>query len=77
MLSRVPCSVSDDLYRVLSLSLAMSVRTGGRVRCHGGALSHLWRRARRQSELPDAGDVDAARAASGFALVRLERHPDR
>ena len=67
-----PVRVSDDLYRVLSLSLAMSSRTGGAFDVTVGPLSHLWRRARRQSELPDAGDVDAARAVSGSALVHLD-----
>ena len=64
--------VSDDLYRVLSLSLAMSSRTGGAFDVTVGPLSHVWRRARRQSELPDAREVDAARAASGSALVQLD-----
>lgn len=64
--------VSDDLYRVLSLSLAMSSRTGGAFDATVGPLSHLWRRARRQSELPQPADIEAARAASGAALVHLD-----
>jgi thiamine biosynthesis lipoprotein len=64
--------VSDDLYRVLSLSLAMSNRTGGAFDATVGPLSHLWRRARRQSELPHRVDIEAARAVSGPALVHLD-----
>jgi FAD:protein FMN transferase len=64
--------VSDDLYRVLSLSLAMSSRTGGAFDATIGPLSHLWRRVRRQAELPHPADVDAARAVSGSALVHID-----
>jgi FAD:protein FMN transferase len=64
--------VSDDLYRVLSVSQAMSRRTGGAFDATVGPLSHLWRRARRQSELPQRSDIEAARAASGSALVHLD-----
>jgi thiamine biosynthesis lipoprotein len=64
--------VSTDLYRVLSLAQAMSVRTGGAFDVTIGPLSRLWRRARRQSELPDPREVDAARSVSGFELVRLD-----
>jgi FAD:protein FMN transferase len=64
--------VSDDLYRVLSLSLAMSRRTGGAFDATVGPLAHLWRRARRQSELPQLSDIEVARAASGSALVHLD-----
>jgi thiamine biosynthesis lipoprotein len=64
--------VSADLYRVLVLAQAMSVRTGGAFDVTVGALSHLWRRARRQSELPDEREVDAARQVSGFQMVRLD-----
>jgi FAD:protein FMN transferase len=67
-----PVPVSDDLYRVLSRAHAMSLRTGGGFDVTVGALTHLWRRARRQSELPDPGEQEAARAASGYALVRLD-----
>ena len=64
--------VSDDLYRVLSVSLALSSRTGGAFDPTIGPLSHLWRRARRQSELPGVSEIEAARAASGSALVHLD-----
>lgn len=67
-----PVPVSDDLYRVLSLALAMSERTGGAFDATVGALSHVWRRARRQSELPATRDVDAAREVSGARLVQLD-----
>jgi thiamine biosynthesis lipoprotein len=63
--------VSTDLFRVLSLAQAMSVRTGGAFDVTVGPLSHVWRRARRQSELPDPREIDAARGVSGFELVRL------
>lgn len=64
--------VSDDLFRVLAAAQAMSVRSGGAFDVTVGPLSHLWRRARRQSELPDPSGVAAARQVSGAALVRLD-----
>jgi thiamine biosynthesis lipoprotein len=64
--------VSDDLYSVLSLSLAISIRSRGAFDPTVGPLTHLWRRARRQSELPQAAEVEAARAVSGPALVHLD-----
>jgi FAD:protein FMN transferase len=67
-----PVRVSDDLYRVLSRARAMSIRTGGAFDVTIGALTHVWRRARRQSELPDPDEQEVARAASGFALLRLD-----
>src|SRR4051794_15288803 len=64
--------VSNDLFRVLSLAQALSARTGGAFDVTIGPLSHVWRRARRQSELPAEEEVEAARQASGHTLVRLD-----
>jgi FAD:protein FMN transferase len=67
-----PVRVSDDLYRVLSRARSMSVRSSGAFDVTIGSLTHVWRRARRQSELPDPREEEAARATSGFARVRLD-----
>ena len=64
--------VSNDLFRVLSMAQTLSARTGGAFDVTIGPLSHVWRRARRQSELPAEAEVQAARQASGYRLVRLD-----
>jgi thiamine biosynthesis lipoprotein len=57
---------------VLSIGQELSRRSGGAFDLTVGALTHLWRRARREVELPPRAEIDAARAASGYTLVHLD-----
>ncbi len=68
----VPVPVSADLLAVLAASEALAQRTGGAFDVTAGRLTHLWRRARRLSAWPEAARVVAARAAGGYAKVRLD-----
>ena len=68
----VPVPVSEDLFAVLAASDALARRTGGAFDITAGRLTHLWRRARRLNAWPEADRVAAARAAGGFAKVRLD-----
>jgi thiamine biosynthesis lipoprotein len=68
----VPVPVSDDLFTVLQASDALARRTGGAFDATHGRLTHLWRRARRLNQLPDAGALAAARAGGGVAHVHLD-----
>jgi thiamine biosynthesis lipoprotein len=68
----VAVPVSEDLFTVLAASEALARRTGGAFDITAGRLTHLWRRARRLNAWPEAGAVAAARAAGGFAKVRLD-----
>jgi FAD:protein FMN transferase len=68
----VPVPVSADLFVVLAASDALARRTGGAFDVTAGRLTHLWRRARHTNIWPEAGRVAAARAAGGFARVRLD-----
>ena len=68
----VPVPVSEDLFAVLAASDAVARRTGGAFDITAGRLTHLWRRARRLNAWPEADRVAAARAAGGFAKVRLD-----
>jgi FAD:protein FMN transferase len=68
----VAVPVSEDLFAVLAASEALVRRTDGAFDITAGRLTHLWRRARRLNAWPDAGHVAAARAAGGFAKVRLD-----
>jgi thiamine biosynthesis lipoprotein len=67
-----PVVVSDDLFDVLNASQHIARQSDGAFDITIGSLSRLWRRARRQVELPSPGELDAARAVTGYQLVRLD-----
>ena len=67
-----PVRVSADLFEVLSRAQAFGARTGGAFDITSGALTRLWRRARRQAMLPADADVTAARAVTGAHRLRLD-----
>jgi FAD:protein FMN transferase len=70
--ANVAVPVSDDLFAILAASDALARRTDGAFDVTAGRLTHLWRRARRLNAWPDAERVAAARAAGGYAKVRLD-----
>lgn len=67
-----PTPVSDDLFRVLRASQSMARATGGAFDATAGPLTLLWRAARRRSELPDAGRLDAALGCVGYDRMELD-----
>ena len=67
-----PVAVSDDLFRVLDAAQRMALRSRGAFDITVGPLSQLWRRARRQVALPPPGQLEAARAATGYGLLELD-----
>jgi thiamine biosynthesis lipoprotein len=67
-----PVPVSPDLFRVLDAAQRLAARTGGAFDITVGPLSQLWRRARRQNELPSSADLAAARAVSRYTLLTLD-----
>jgi thiamine biosynthesis lipoprotein len=69
---RQPVVLSDDVFRVLAIGQDLSRRSEGAFDMTVGALTHLWRRARREAELPPRAEIEAARAASGYRLVHLD-----
>ena len=64
--------VGADLFGVLSIAQRLAVRTDGAFDVTAGALTRLWRRARRQNALPDPADFEAARRATGYRLMQLD-----
>jgi FAD:protein FMN transferase len=68
----VPVRVSDDLFDILKRSQELSVASGGAFDVTVGPLVQLWRRARRQRELPAADRLAAARRTVGFANLVLD-----
>jgi FAD:protein FMN transferase len=67
-----PTAISPDLFRILDVAQTLARRTNGAFDVTSGPLTHLWRRARRFSEVPAASRVTEARALSGFRHLHLD-----
>lgn len=67
-----PMRVSDDLFEVLAVSQDLADRSDGAFDITVGPLTRVWRRARREVELPRAEELSAARAATGFRRLHLD-----
>jgi thiamine biosynthesis lipoprotein len=67
-----PVRVSEDLYRVLAQAQELAARTNGAFDVTVGPVMRLWRRARRQREMPDAEDLARARKLVGYQKLRLD-----
>ena len=66
-----PVVVSPELMIVLSHSQLVATASNGAFDVTLGPVTKLWRRARRQMELPAADDLQQARASVGFQFLRL------
>ncbi len=64
--------VSDDLWNVLVRSQSLAEQTGGAFDVTVGPYVRLWRRSRRQQEMPSAERLAEARAAVGYQLLVLD-----
>jgi thiamine biosynthesis lipoprotein len=64
--------LSGDLARVLARSLAIARASNGAFDPTVGPLTQLWRRARRQGELPDDARLRAALASVGWKSCELD-----
>lgn len=67
-----PVKLSDDLFTVLQASQKLAEESDGAFDVTIGPLTKLWRRARRQKELPDATLLKNAHAAVGFQNLQLD-----
>lgn len=64
--------VSTDLWRVLEASQALAVKTEGAFDVTVAPLVNLWRRTRRQQELPSAELLAEMRRRVGYHQMRLD-----
>ncbi|MCS7091308.1 MAG: FAD:protein FMN transferase [Verrucomicrobiota bacterium] len=64
--------VSIDLWRVMTAAQEMAIRTGGAFDVTVGPVVQLWRRARRQRELPPLERLTQASRAVGYTAVELD-----
>lgn len=69
---RRPVALSPDVFDVLARGQAFAERSNGAFDMTVGALSKLWRHARRQGERPEAKELADARAVVGFRLMTLD-----
>jgi len=67
-----PVKVSPDLFRVLQASQEVARQSDGAFDATVGPVVRLWRRARRQQQLPDTKRLEAARQLVGFEKLRLD-----
>ncbi len=67
-----PARVSDDLWNVLSRTQELSKATDGAFDVTVGPLVQLWRRARRQKELPRPELLQRALTATGYQALELD-----
>ncbi|MCC7011798.1 MAG: FAD:protein FMN transferase [Planctomycetes bacterium] len=66
------CALSEDLWRVLALAQSFSEASAGAFDVTAGPLIDLWRRARRQGELPSATRLELALARVGWRALELD-----
>lgn len=72
-----PVPVSAEMAKVLQTALEVSRQSEGAFDVTVGPMTRLWRRARRQRELPSPERLDEARAAVGFRHVSLDAEHQR
>ncbi len=64
-------AVSNDLYEVLTISKKISCKTRGTFDITVGPVVQLWRRAMRRSLFPTESEIEKARKAVGYRLIKL------
>jgi FAD:protein FMN transferase len=67
-----PIAISPHLFHILDVAQTLARRTNGAFDVTSGPLTHLWRRARRFSEVPATPRVTEALALSGFRHLHLD-----
>ena len=67
-----PIPLSNDLWRVLTHSQELSELSDGAFDVTIGPLTKLWRRARRQKELPASERIAEAREAVSYRFLKLD-----
>jgi thiamine biosynthesis lipoprotein len=67
-----PVQVSDDLWKLLRLSHDVAERTGGAFDITVGPYVQLWRRSRRQQQLPSPERLAEAKTSVGWRLMKLD-----
>jgi thiamine biosynthesis lipoprotein len=67
-----PMQVSDDLFEVASAAQRLARETDGAFDITSGALTHLWREARKRQRVPDTQAIEAARLRCGYRKLQVD-----
>lgn len=67
-----PIKTSHDLFRVLAKAQEIARQSNGAFDITAGPIIHLWRRARRERELPDRTSLTRALQLVGYKKLRLD-----
>jgi FAD:protein FMN transferase len=67
-----PVAISPPMSHVLQFALSLSEKTDGAFDVTIGPLSRLWRRARRQGQLPSDARLEEARSSVGYRHIELD-----
>jgi thiamine biosynthesis lipoprotein len=67
-----PVPVSDDLFEVASAAQRLALETDGAFDITSGALTHLWREARKKQRVPDTQAIEAARLRCGYRKLQID-----
>jgi len=68
-----PVRVSEDLFRVVSVSEKLSKDSGGAFDITVGPLTHLWREARKSNHPPDGVAIQEAERRCGFRKLHIDQ----
>lgn len=71
-LNRLPHQPSPDLFRVLEAAQQLAVDSGGAFDVTIGAISRLWREARKEHRLPDRAALQTALQHCGYRKLHLD-----
>lgn len=64
--------VSRELWEIILASVELSEKSEGLFDITAGPLVRLWRKARRNKQLPDPDQITAARSRVGYKLIKLD-----
>lgn len=67
-----PVAISSELFDVVAKSLEVAALTDGAFDITAGPLTQLWRRSRRQHELPTPARLEHARALTNWRCIELD-----
>jgi thiamine biosynthesis lipoprotein len=66
--------VSAELFSMITLSRQAWMKSGGTFDITVGALTHLWRKAKKEKRFPEAEEIKQAKKSTGFEKLVIDTH---